>query len=80
MHPPVFPKGPAPASMTARYVGPGRDGRLAIAYKLPASAQERWRPFNGHALVADVLNGVKFKDGIKVTDDNTATQDEKVAA
>jgi putative transposase len=43
---------------------------LAMAYKLLESAQERWRRFNGHELVADVLDGVKFKDGIKVTDDN----------
>jgi len=28
-----------------------------------------WR-FNGHELVADVLDGVKFKDGIRVTDDH----------
>jgi hypothetical protein len=34
------------------------------------SAQERWRRFNGHELVADVLDGVKFKDGIKVTQDD----------
>jgi putative transposase len=53
---------------------------LAMAYKLLESAQERWRRFNGHELVADVLAGVKFKDGIKVTDDDTTTQDEKVAA
>ena len=43
---------------------------LAMAYKLLESAQERWRRFNGHELVAEVLNGVKFTDGIKVTDDN----------
>jgi putative transposase len=53
---------------------------LAMAYKLLESAQERWRRFNGHELVADVLAGVKFKDGIKVTDDDTTTHDEKVAA
>ena len=53
---------------------------LAMAYKLLESAQERWRGFNGHELVADVLNDVKFKDGIKVTEDDTATQDERVAA
>lgn len=56
---------------------------LAMAYKLLESAQERWRRFNGHELVADVLDGVKFKDGIKITDhenhDNQTT-DEKVAA
>jgi transposase-like protein len=53
---------------------------LAMAYKLLESAQQRWRRFNGHHLVADVLDGVKFKDGIKVTDDDTTTQDERVAA
>jgi putative transposase len=53
---------------------------LAMAYKLLDAAQERWRRFNGHELVADVLAGVKFKDGIKVTDDETTTTDEKVAA
>jgi putative transposase len=57
---------------------------LAMAYKLLESAQERWRRFNGHELVADVLAGAKFKDGIKVTDDNTNDDnemtEEKVAA
>jgi transposase-like protein len=55
---------------------------LAMAYKLLAAAQERWRRFNGHELVADVLAGVKFKDGIRVTDDDNEDQttDEKVAA
>ena len=41
-----------------------------MAYKLLATAQERWRKFNGHELVADVLDGAKFKDGIRVTDDD----------
>jgi putative transposase len=56
---------------------------LAMAYKLLESAQERWRRFNGHELVADVLDGVKFKDGIKITDNDNQdneTTDEKVAA
>ena len=56
---------------------------LAMAYKLLATAQERWRRFNGHHLVADVLDGVKFNDGIKVTDDNNhddEVTDERVAA
>jgi putative transposase len=52
---------------------------LAMAYKLLATAQERWRRFNGHELIADVLNGATFKDGVKVTDDETTTQDERVA-
>jgi transposase-like protein len=53
---------------------------LAMAYKLLDAAQERWRRFNGHELVADVLAGVTFKDGIQVTDDDNETTDEKVAA
>src|SRR5246500_289378 len=56
---------------------------LAMAYKLLATAQERWRRFNGHHLVADVLDGVKLKDGIKVTDDDNQDDgmtDEEVAA
>jgi putative transposase len=53
---------------------------LAMAYKLLATAQERWRRFNGHELIADVLNGATFKDGVKVTEDETTTQDERVAA
>ena len=52
---------------------------LAMAYKLLDAAQERWRRVNGHELVADVLDGVTFKDGIKVTDDETTT-DERIAA
>jgi putative transposase len=56
---------------------------LAMAYKLLDAAQERWRRFNGHELVADVLAGIEFKDGIRVTnDDNHDNEmtDEKVAA
>src|SRR4051794_5247186 len=53
---------------------------LAMAYKLLDAAQERWRRFNGHELVADVLAGAQFKDGIRVTDDQTTTTNEKVAA
>ncbi len=53
---------------------------LAMAYKLLDAAQERWRRFNGHELVADVLAGAQFKDGEKVTDDENTTTDERVAA
>jgi putative transposase len=53
---------------------------LAMAYKLLDAAQERWRRLNGHELVTDVLAGTQFKDGIKVTDDQTTATDEKVTA
>jgi hypothetical protein len=51
-----------------------------MAYKLLDAAQERSRGFNGHELVTDVLDGAKFKHGVKVTDDQTTTTHEKVAA
>src|SRR3954470_2920928 len=53
---------------------------LSMAYKLLDAAQERWRRFNGHELVADVLADAQFEDGIRITDDQTTTTDEKVAA
>src|SRR4051794_20352389 len=53
---------------------------LTMAYKLLDAAQERWRRFNGHELVADVLAGAQFKDGVRVSDDETTTADETVAA
>ena len=57
-----------------------KNAALAMAYKLLDAAQERWRRFNGHELVADLLAGATFKDGIRVTDDETTTTDERVAA
>jgi putative transposase len=56
-----------------------KDAALAMAYKLLDSAQDRWRMFNGAGLVKELLGGTTFKDGIKVTDDETTT-DERVAA
>jgi putative transposase len=53
---------------------------LAMAYKLLDAAQERWRRFNSPQLIADVLTGTKYKDGIKVTNDDNQTTNEKVAA
>ena len=52
---------------------------LAMAYKLLDQAQQSWRAFNGSELVKEVLDGVEFKDGEKVTDDED-TKDERVAA
>jgi transposase-like protein len=53
---------------------------LGMAYKLLDAAQERWRRLNGHELVTDVLAGVTFKDGIRLTADDTHDPAEKVAA
>jgi hypothetical protein len=51
-----------------------------MAYKLLDAAQERWRRFNGHELVAEVLDGVTFEDGVKVEKVNNEEEIEKVAA
>jgi transposase-like protein len=53
---------------------------LAMAYKLLDAAQERWRRVNGHELVGDVLDGVKFKDGTRMVTDDETTTNERVAA
>ncbi len=52
---------------------------LGMAFKLLKTAEERWRRFNGHELVAEVLAGATFNDGIRVPDEHP-TQDQKVAA
>jgi putative transposase len=56
-----------------------KDAALAMAYKLLDAAQDRWRMFNGAELVKELLDRTTFRDGIKVTDDDTTT-DERVAA
>ncbi len=39
---------------------------LSMVYKLGQSAQKRWRRLRGFKLLADVVRGVKFKDGEQV--------------
>ena len=48
-----------------------------MTHKLLDAAQDRWRRFDGDELVAGVLAGVRFRDGMKATDDDTATTDEQ---
>jgi len=46
----------------------GNGSRLAcltMVFKLMQSAQKRWRPLNGAKLLTDVIQGLKFTDGIK---------------
>jgi putative transposase len=42
---------------------------LAMAYKLIATAQKKWRRLRGYKLLADVIQGVKFKDGERIEPD-----------
>jgi hypothetical protein len=34
-----------------------------MVYKLAQTAQRGWRKLNGHELISDVIQGVKFVDG-----------------
>ena len=39
---------------------------LTMVFKLAQAAQDTWRRLNGHTLLKDLIQGVRFKDGIKV--------------
>ena len=43
-----------------------RKTTLAMAWQLMTTAQKRWRKLRGYALLADVIEGVKFRDGERV--------------
>ena len=43
-----------------------RKTTLTMAYKLIVAAQSKWRRLRGYRLLADVIEGVKFKDGERV--------------
>jgi transposase-like protein len=43
-----------------------RAGILAMVFKLTKTAEQNWRTLKGHALLAQVIKGVKFKDGLQV--------------
>lgn len=51
-----------------------------MAYKLLDAASERWRRFNGHELITDVLDRITFTDRIRINEDQTTTATERVAA
>lgn len=42
-----------------------RAGLLAMVFKLTKVAEQNWRTLKGHALLAQVIQGVKFKDGLQ---------------
>jgi putative transposase len=50
---------------------------LAMAYKLLDAASERWRRFNGHELITDVLDGA---DGTRINEEDKTTATDRVAA
>jgi transposase-like protein len=42
-----------------------RAGMLAMVFKLTKTAEQKWRALKGHARLAQVVRGVKFKDGLQ---------------
>ena len=52
-----------------------RDGMLHMIFKLGECAQKNWRRQRGFSFLAKVITGVRFKDGIEVTE----TTNQKVA-
>jgi transposase-like protein len=54
-----------------------RDTILALVFKLGLSAQQRWQRLRGFQQLADVIKGVKFKDGVRVKPDQ---QNSRIAA
>ena len=47
-----------------------RDGMLHMMFKLGMCAQKNWRRQRGFNYLGKVISGVKFKDGIEVTESN----------
>lgn len=39
---------------------------LSMVFQLTQSAEKKWRKLDGHQLLADVIQGVRFKDGTKI--------------
>jgi transposase-like protein len=45
-----------------------RDGMLHMMFKLGLCAEQKWRRLRGFDYLAKVITGIKFKDGIEVTE------------
>jgi len=45
-----------------------RDGMLHMMFKLGQCAEKKWRKLRGFEYLAKVVTGIKFKDGIEVTE------------
>lgn len=46
-----------------------RDSILSMVFKLSQSAEKRWRKLRGFKKLADVVQGIRFKDGIHAEND-----------
>ena len=59
-----------------------RNTLLGLVFQLALTAEQSWRKLGGFKRLPDVLNGVRFQDGIAVVDPPDAGEDEpqKIAA
>lgn len=46
-----------------------RNSILSMVFKLSQSAEKRWRRLRGFRKLADVVQGIRFKDGVQVVND-----------
>jgi transposase-like protein len=53
---------------------------LALVFKLVQSAEKRWLRIRGFKYLADVIEGVPFKDGLRVEEDTQMTDPQQDAA
>ena len=51
---------------------------FTMVFKLIMSAQKRWKKLNGSHHCAEIIEGVNFKDGIKIEQTNDKTNDENL--
>jgi len=49
-------------------------GVIFISFKLAQSAEKKWYRLRGFKLLADVITGVKFKDGERIIQDQAEHQ------
>ncbi len=56
-----------------------KDTILALVFKLVESAQKSWLRIRGFKYLADVIEGVKFNDGIRADDNTELTQQQDAA-
>jgi transposase-like protein len=45
-----------------------RETTLMMIFKLAQSAERRWKRLKGHKLLGEVITGIKFKDGVRESD------------
>lgn len=50
-----------------------RMATLTMVFKLLLSAQNSWKKLRGYKKIIDVMNGVKFRDGLEVKEESLAT-------